>query len=79
MTKAPLWRFAEETPSGSQTQLESQTATIQGQPITITQAKPSGSEIQAPAQAQPQAPAQTRPTAQPPRLSPTYFPEPQSC
>ena len=76
VTKSPLWRFAEETPSISQT------ATIQAQPVTSTLAKPSGSQTQAPARAQPQAPAQAqmRPPApaQPPKLVPAYFPQPQA-
>ena len=54
VTRAPLWRFAEETPSGSQTQPKSQTATTQAQSVTSTPAKPSGSQMQAPAQAQSQ-------------------------
>ena len=47
VTKAPLWRFAEETPSGSKTQPKSQTATTQAQPITSNSAKPLGSQMQA--------------------------------
>ena len=82
MTKAPLWKFAEETPPGSQTGPKYQTATTQAHPFTSTPAKPSGSQIQAPARAQPQAAAQvqTRPPApaQPPRLASAYFPQPQA-
>ena len=56
VTKAPLWKFAEQTPSGSQTRLKS--ATTQAQPVTSTAVKPAGPRLsQAPAQAQPQAPA----------------------
>ena len=54
VTKTPLWKFAEETPSGCQTRPKSQTATI----LASTPAKPSGSQTQAPARVQPQAPAQ---------------------
>ena len=83
MTRAPLLRFAEKAPSGSQTQPQAQTATIQAHPITGTLAKPSGSQIQAPSQAQPQAPAQaqTQPPApaQPPKLVPAYFPQRQAA
>ena len=83
VTKASLWRFAEETPPGSQTPPKSRTATTQAQPVISTPAKPSGSQIQAPAQAQPQAPAQaqTQPLApaQSPRLAPAYFPQPQAA
>ena len=79
----PLWNFAEETPSGSQTWPISQTATIQAQPVTSTPAKPSVSQTQAPARAQPQAPAQAqmRPPApaQPLRLAPAYFPQPKAA
>ena len=49
VTKAPLWRFAGQTLSGSQTQPNSQTATAQAQPVTSTLAKPSGSQTQVPA------------------------------
>ena len=79
MIQAPLWKFAEETPSGSQTQPQVQTITIQAQPVTSTLAKPSGSHTrtQAPAtaQAQPQAPAQ----AQPLQTAQAYFPQPQAA
>ena len=40
VTKTPLWKFAEQTPSGSQTQLKSKTATTQAQPMTCTPVKP---------------------------------------
>ena len=56
LNRAPLWKFAKETPSGSSTQPQAQTITIQTQSVTSTPAKPSGSktQTQAPAQAQPQ-------------------------
>ena len=65
VTRAPLWKFAEETPAGSQTQPQATTITVQAQPITITPVKPSGTQTQtqAPAQARPQAPAQAQPQA----------------
>ena len=75
VTKAPLWRFAEETPPGSQSRPKSQTATTQAHPFTSTPAKPSGSQIQAAAQAQTQPPA----PPQPPRLASAYFPQPQAA
>ena len=75
-TAAPLWSFAEQTPSGSQTQPK--TATTQANPVTSTPAKPAGPQKQAPAQAQPQAQAQAQmrlqAPAQPPRPAPAYFP-----
>ena len=51
VTKAPLWKFLEQTPSGSQ----AQTTTAQAQPVTCSQVKPAGSQIQSPARAQPEA------------------------
>ena len=45
VTRAPLWSFAEKTPSGSQTRPETQSATIQAQPVTSTPVKPSSSQI----------------------------------
>ena len=39
VTRAPLWMFDEETPSGSQTRPQAQTITVQAQPITSTPAK----------------------------------------
>ena len=48
-TRAPLWKFTEQTPSGSQTQPKSKTATTQAQPLTSTPVKPAGPQIQAPA------------------------------
>ena len=61
VTRVPLWKFAEETSSGSQTQ----PVTVQAQPVTSTPAQPSGSQTQTQAstQAQPQGPAQARPQA----------------
>ena len=85
VTRAPLWKFNEETPSGSQTLTQSQTITILAQPVTSTPAKPSGSwtRAQAPAQAWPQAPAEAQPQApaqaQPPRTSQAYLPQPQAA
>ena len=80
VTNTLLLKFAEETPSSSQTRPQAQTVTIQAQPITSTPAKPSGikTQMQAAAQAQPQAPAQAQPQAltqaQPPRqLKPTFL------
>ena len=55
VTKTPLWKFAEQTPSGSQ---------AQAQPVTSTPVKPAGPQVMAPAQAQPQA--QTQAQMQPP-------------
>ena len=40
VTRALLWKFAEETPSGSQTR----PVTIQAQTVTSTPARPSGSQ-----------------------------------
>ena len=82
MTRASLWKFANQTPSGSQTQPKS--ATTQAQPVTTTSTvKPASPQRQAPAQAQPQAPAQAemRPLApaRPPRLAPAYFPQPRAA
>ena len=63
VTRAPQWKFAEQTPSGSQTQLMPQKqAPAQAQP-------------QVQAQAQIRLPAQ----AQPPRPAPAYFPQPQAA
>ena len=45
VSRAPLWSFAEKTPSGSQTRPQTQSATIQAQPVTSTPAKPSGFQI----------------------------------
>ena len=52
-TRAPQWKFAEQTSSGFQTQLK--TATTHAQPVTSTPVKPADPQKQAPAQAQPQA------------------------
>ena len=70
VTRPPLWKFAEQTPSGSQTQR-----------VTSTPVKLAGPQRQAPARAQPQAPAQMQPLAeaQPPRPAPVYFPQPQAA
>ena len=57
-TTAPLWKFAEQTSSGSQTQPK--TATSHTQPVTTTLVKPADAQKQAPAQAQPQAQAQAQ-------------------
>ena len=75
VTRASLWKFAEETSSGSQTQPQAQTITFQARPVTGTTAKPSGSQTQtqAPAQARPQAPAQAQPQAQQPQPAQDYF------
>ena len=79
VTRPPLWKSAEQTPSGSQTRPKS--ATTQAQPVTSTPVKPAGPHRQAPARAQPQAPAQMRPlaAAQPLRPAPAYFPQPQAA
>ena len=63
--RAPLRKFAEKNPTGSQAQLQAKTTNVQGQPITSTLEKPSGSQTQtqAPAQAWPQAPAHAQPQA----------------
>ena len=78
VTRAPLWKFAEQTPTGFQTQPK--TATTQAQPMTSTPVKRAGPRRQDPAQAQPQAPAQAqmRPPApaQPLRPASAYFPQP---
>ena len=63
VTRAPLWKFADENPRGSQTRIMN----IQAQPITSTLVKPSGS------QTQPQAPAQAQPT----RLAQAQLPQQQ--
>ena len=69
----PLWKFAEQTNSGSQTQPK--TAATQAQPVTSTPVKPAGPQRQAPAQAQmlPRAPGQ------PPRPASAYLPQPQDA
>ena len=38
MTKTPLWKFAEQAPSGSHAQTKTRTATAQAQPVTSTPA-----------------------------------------
>ena len=38
--KMPLWKFAEQTPSGSQAQSKTKTATTQAQPVTSTLVRP---------------------------------------
>ena len=78
-TRVTLWKFAEQTPSGSQTRLK--TATTQAQPETCTLVKSADPQKQAPAQAQLQTQAQIRPPApaQPPRPAPAYFPQPQAA
>ena len=75
VTRAPLWKLAEENSSGSQIRPQAQTTNVQAQPITSILEKPSGSQTQpqAPAQALPQAAAQAQPQAlaqaQPPWLA----------
>ena len=63
VTRAPLWKFADENPK-----VYSQ---AQAQPITRTPVKPLGSQFQrqAPAQAGPQAPAPAPAQARTPRLA----------
>ena len=72
--KTPLWKFAEQTPSGCQAETKTNAATTQAQPATGTPAKPAAPQVKAPAQAKPQTPAQAqmRPPApaQPPRPAP---------
>ena len=58
INETPLWKFAEQTPMGSQAQIKTKAATTQAQPATSTSAKPAAPQIKAPAQAKPQAPAQ---------------------
>ena len=87
VTKSPLWKFADQTPSGSQAQTKTKTATAQAQHVTSTLVKPAAPQVKAPAQAQPQSPAQAQiwppARAQPHRLAPAYFlnlrPYPQTC
>ena len=55
--KTPLWKFAEQTPLGSQAQTKTKTATTQAQPTTSTLIKPTAPQVKVPAQAQPQTPA----------------------
>ena len=78
INKTPLWRFTEQTPSGSQAQTRTNTATFQAQPMTSTPAKPAVPQTKALAQAKPQAPAQATvgpPTpAQPVTQAPACFP-----
>ena len=78
-TTAPLWSFAEQTLSGSQTQPK--TATTQAKPMTRTKVKPPVLQASAQAKPQAQAQAQMRPLApaQPPRPAPAYFPQPQAA
>ena len=70
--KTPLCRFTEQTPSGSQAQTRTRTATSQAQPATSTQAKPAipQTKVLAPAQ----APVRPRAPAQPIRQAPACFP-----
>ena len=60
VTKSPLWKFADQTPSGSQAQTKTKTATAQAQHVTSTLVKPAAPQVKTPAQAQPQAPAQVQ-------------------
>ena len=82
VTKIPLWKFAEQTPSGSQAQTKTKTATAQAHPMTSTPVKPAAPHVKAPAQAQAQAPAEAQmlplAPAQPHRPAPAYFPQPQA-
>ena len=75
--KTPLWKFAEQTPLGSQAQSKTKTATAQAQPVTSTPVKPAAPQDKASAQAQPQAPAQAQ--AQPHRPALAYFPQPHTA
>ena len=81
VTRTPLWKFAEQTPSGSQAQTKSKTATAQAQPMIITSLKPAGPQVQAPAQAQSQALAQAQmlplAPAQHHRPGAAYSPQPR--
>ena len=83
VTKTPLWKFAEQTPSGSQAQTKTKTATAQAQPVISTPVKPAAPQVKAPAQAQPQAPAQAQmlppAPAQLPRPASANFPQPQAA
>ena len=60
INKTPLWKFADQTPSGSQAQTKTKAATTQAQPVTSTPAKPAAPQVKALAQAKPQAPAQAQ-------------------
>ena len=86
MTRAPLWKFAEENPKVySQARSQAQTMNIQAQPVASTPVKPLGSQVQtqAPAQARPQAPAQAQPhapaQAQTPQRAQVQLPQPQAA
>ena len=87
VTNTPFLKFAEESPSSSQStsfqisdRPQAQTVTNQAQPLISTPAKPSGikTKMQASAQAWPQAPAQAQvqglAQTQPPRPAQAYFP-----
>ena len=74
INKTPLWRFTEQTPSGSQAQTRTNTATSQAQPATSTLAKPAVPQTKAPAQAPVGPPA----PAQPVRQAPACFPQPKA-
>ena len=82
INKTPLWRFTEQTASGSQAQTRTNTATSQAQPVTSTLAKPAVPQTKALAQAKPQSPVQApvRPLApaQPVRQASACFPQPQA-
>ena len=78
INKTPLWKFTEQTPTGSQAQTRTKTATSQAKPVTSTPAKPTVPQSKAPAQATSQAPAQALvgppAPAQPVRQAPASFP-----
>ena len=83
MNNTSLWKFTEQTPSGSQAQTRTKTATSQAKPVTSTPAKPAVPQSKAPAQATSQAPAQAPvgPPApsQPVRQASASFPLPQAA
>ena len=82
INKTPLWKFTEQTPSGSQAQTRTSTATSQAQPKTSTPAKPAVPQTKALAKAKPQAPAPAPvwppAPAQPVKQAPARFPQPPS-
>ena len=79
----PLWKFSEQTPTGSQAQTRTiKIVTSQAKPVNSTPAKPAVPQSKAPAQAMSQAPAQAPvgppASAQPVRQAPASFPLPQA-
>ena len=83
INKTLLWKLTEQTPSGSQAQTRTNTATSQAKPAPSTRDKPAVPQTKALTQAKAQAPAQAPlwppALAKPVRQALACFPQPQAA